>query len=107
MKRLPEITWRELTGNKFNRRLHPAMLTISGYITTMKIKQIGESVSQVYKVTYDREYALEYISRRVCVPLHTLDGASFAEIMAQAWEMATHEHLQLVPVSGNKVLEDA
>jgi len=69
MSEIKSITWRDLTGNKYLKALHPAMLSKGNYICTQRIRRIGEVEPDIFKTTYDREYAVEWLARKVCKTL--------------------------------------
>lgn len=84
MDEIKTISWRELTGNKFNSALHPAMLCKSGYRTVKQIRRTGESIPDVFTIEYDRDYVLEFLSRKVCKPLSNFGKQSAMEVLEEA-----------------------
>lgn len=70
------ISWRELPGNKFNRALHPAMLSEEGCSKLMPVP--CASGSQMKEVIYDRNYVVEWVALKL---FKALDGKSYAEIV--------------------------
>jgi len=61
MREIKTITWRDLTGNKFLKALHPAMLSKENYVCTQRIRRTGDPEPEIFKVLYDREYAVNYL----------------------------------------------
>ena len=86
MPEVESITWRELTGNKFNVALHPAMLTEAGYQKQQAIRKTGDTAKSIFYVTYDREYVLTYIARNLCNRFFSLGKAKIIELVETAWE---------------------
>lgn len=88
-----EITWRDLTGNKFSKSLHLAMLSDAKYVCTQRIRRIGESHSNIFTITYDREYAVSWLLRKVCKPLSFLGKEKMLQLIEEAWELCSKESL--------------
>ncbi len=87
------ITWRDLFGNKYSKALHPAMLTEEGYTKIQRIKRVGDIVPSLFNVTYDREYAIEFISRKFCRSLSGLDKEELLQLVAESWDLYAKECL--------------
>ena len=87
MPEIKSITWRELTGNKFNKALDSAMLSEAGSIATGRVRRIGGEEPDYFKVTYDRDYAIEFISRKFCKPLSFVGKEKILELVTEAWEV--------------------
>ncbi|MGL5940809.1 MAG: hypothetical protein ACRC2S_10525 [Waterburya sp.] len=87
MPEIISITWRQLTGNKFNKSLDSAMLSEAGSVATLQIRRIGTREKDVYSVNYDREYAVEFICRKFCKPLSFLGKKKILELVNDAWEL--------------------
>lgn len=86
MPEIKSITWRQLTGNKFNKSLDSAMLSDIGSVATSKVKRLGGEAPDVYRVSYDRDYAVEFISRKFCKPLSFVGKEKILELVNEAWE---------------------
>ena len=86
MPEIEQISWRELTGNKFVISLNPAMLSDAGYIRQQKIRKIGDVVPTIFNVEYDRDYAVERIGGRLCKNLFVLGKQGILELVAEAWD---------------------
>ena len=56
------IHWKELNGNKFLTKFHPAMLSEDGYALqrTVAVSRRAKSMRTVY-VLFDRSYVLEVL----------------------------------------------
>jgi hypothetical protein len=87
MPEIKSITWRQLAGNKFNKSLDSAMLSEAGSFATIQIRRIGTKEKDVFSVNYDKDYALEFISRRFCRPLSFLGKEKILELVNEAWEL--------------------
>lgn len=86
---LPEvetISWRDLTGNKYNKTLHPAMLSDEGYINQQAIRRAGDAGKTIFDVIYDHEYLLSYIDKHLCSKLFTLGKEEVVKLVAESWD---------------------
>lgn len=83
-----EITWRQLTGNKFNRSLHPAMLSEGGSTELMLIQPRNLPKGE-YKVLYDKSYVIGFIASKFVKPLQLEGYKGLCEIVAKSWEEVT------------------
>lgn len=86
MQEPQNITWRELTGNKFITKLHPAMLSDKGYVKTQLIRKIGDTVKSRFLVTYDSEYVKEYLTRELCKPLFSIGKEQIVDLIGKVWD---------------------
>ena len=86
MREIETISWRELTGNKFNKSIDPAMLSDDGYIRTINIQRVGDFGKSLFYVVFDREYLIEWISRKICKPLFVLGKQGTFDLVAEAWD---------------------
>ncbi len=86
MPKAETITWRDLTGNKFNRSLHPAMLHNDGYVCQSAVRRIGEAEKTIFKIIYDREYLIEYVGRTVCKQLFVVGKEETLNLVSEAWD---------------------
>lgn len=80
MPEIETISWRELTGNKYNKTLHPAMLSDRGYTKQTGIRKIGDIEKTVFNVVYDGEYVIEYLEKMVLLKLRTVDLEELIEV---------------------------
>ena len=86
MGEIETISWRELTGNKYVRRIDPAMLTERGYIKQSAIRKIGERKRTMFNIVYDREYLIRSIGRIICKPMFILGKEKTLELVSEAWD---------------------
>lgn len=89
------ISWKELTGNKFSKALHPAMFSETGYVAVQRIRRTGDPVPDIFKVSYDRQYAVEFIARKIIRPVSFLGKESMDKIIDDAWNL--YEKNALLP----------
>lgn len=82
------ITWRQLTGNKFNRSLHPAMLSEGGSTELMIIQPRNRPKGE-YRVLYDRSYVIGFIASKFVKPLQLEGYDGLCELVAKSWEEVT------------------
>lgn len=82
------VHWSQLQGNKFNKALHPAMLSDHGYRTTTKNALLGDSRSnsQFLVVLYDRDYVIGWLSSRVIKPLQNEGNDNIKSFVEEAWK---------------------
>lgn len=73
MNEVETITWRDLTGNKYNKTLHPAMLSEQGFMKQVSIRRIGDVKKTVFRVVYDRDYVVEYLEKKIVKNLAAVD----------------------------------
>jgi len=81
------VTWRQLTGNKFRKDLTPEMFSSDGCIKLQRFKQIGAVERSTFNVTYDREYGIEMLLRKVCRPLAPLGRRKVLELVNEAFDL--------------------
>ena len=86
MPEIETINWKELTGNKFNRTLHPAMLTEQGFVRQTNVRRIGDRDKTIFDVVYDRQYAIEYLGKSVCKNLRVLGIEEILDLVEEAWD---------------------
>ena len=87
MNQLPSITWKDLAGNRLNRNLHPAMLSPAKYYQQVPLKRIGDSQKTLFTVEYDKEYVLNWVAKKVCEPLKTMDKQDIVQIVEEAYDL--------------------
>ena len=88
MPDIQDITWKQLTGNKFIVGFHPSMLSDDGYRKQQRIRITGQDFKSMFNVIYDREYVIERIIRFVCKPLFCLGKQRIIQLIETAWDIA-------------------
>ena len=87
------ITWRELQGNKYRRGLHPAM--VENKYCKLEFTTLHKGKDKSYfQVEYDREYVLNYLSKKVCKPFGSLRLETLLDLIKEAYircQKETHE----------------
>lgn len=81
-----QILWSQLTGNKFRKDLQPEMFADTGHIATQRIRRIGDAAARPFYVKYDKQYAIEFLSRKVCKALYPLGREKTLSIISDAWD---------------------
>ena len=99
MREVETISWRELTGNKFNRAIDTAMLSNSGCVKSIAVRRVGDDVKSHFHVVFDRNYLIEWISRKVCKPLFTLGKQGTLDLVSEAWDYCYGRTDEVKPVS--------
>ena len=90
MKEKPyQITWQEVTGNRFNRNLHPAMLSEDGYHLHLALKRLGDTEKSLFDVVYGEDYVLGWITYRLCTPLNHLSKKEVLDLVSKAYDNST------------------
>ena len=87
MPEVEDISWIELTGNKFNKNLHPAMVSDSGYVFTQQIRRTGDTEKSVFQVHYDYDYVIGYLAKTICRTLSSLGKDKILELVEEAWDV--------------------
>ena len=85
MPEIETIDWKELTGNKFNKTLHPAMLSEKGFVRQMSLRRIGDKDKTIFDVAYNRHYVIEYLGKIVCKNLQVLGIEQILDLVEEAW----------------------
>ena len=85
MGEIETISWKDLTGNKYNKTLHPAMLSEQGYIKQTSVRRVGEKGKTIFNVVYDRDYVIEYLEKTVFLKLFTLNTDTLADVLVNAF----------------------
>ena len=80
------ISWQQLTGNKYTKGLHPAMVSAIGYIGEREIRRIGDVRPTIFKVRYDHQYVMQYIGKTLCKTLSNLGKEKVLELVSNAWD---------------------
>ena len=85
MGEIETISWKDLTGNKYNKTLHPAMLTEAGYVKQTSVRRIGDKGKIIFNVKYDRDYVIEYVEKTVFLKLFNTDIDLLADVLVNAF----------------------
>lgn len=89
---MKQIHWTELRGNKYLKKLEPAMLTTAGCLSLQKIKEIGKKRNdprEWIEVLYDRDYVVSRLAIDVLRPLNLKTPEQLISFVLDAWK---HEH---------------
>jgi hypothetical protein len=70
------------------------MLSEFGYTTVQRVRCVGEGLPEVYNVVYDREYAVEFISKKFIRPVSFFGREKATEIISEAWNLYEKNSLQ-------------
>lgn len=81
------ITWKDITGNKLARNLHPAMLSDGKYHQQVPLKRVGDPHKTIFSVEYDKEYVLRWVAKKVCEPLNTLGKEEIVQLVKEAYDL--------------------
>ena len=87
MVEMHQITWREITGNKYNRSLHPSMVSPNKFYKSSQIRRIGDANKSVFVIEYDKEYLLGWLHSKVCKPLGALGRDKILELVKEAYTL--------------------
>jgi hypothetical protein len=81
------VHWTELLYNPYRKGLFPGLLhsetgvvKISFYGRCKGMKTKDDEIKML--VTYDTDYLLEYMIKKIIIPLHVTDGKKFNKLMA-------------------------
>lgn len=91
------VSWKEIQGNRYNRGLHLAMLTDTGFLVTAKGRVIGNVKygSEFITIRYDRDYVIDWLRVKVIKPLV---GISFNEIVELLKEAQGKTGIEILPL---------
>jgi hypothetical protein len=62
-------------------------------VCNQRIRRIGDTHTSIFTVTYDREYAVNYLFRKICKPLLFLGKEKLIQLIEEAWELCDKESL--------------
>lgn len=84
-----KVHWSKKQGNKYNKFLHPAMLTDAGFLTTAKVALLDEPRSNHRYVTviYDRNYVINWLRVKVVKPFLNTGMTDIIQLIKEAWEL--------------------
>lgn len=87
-----KVHWSRKQGNKYNKSLHPAMLTEAGFVTTAKIALLDEPRTKHRYVTivYDRLYVIYWLKTKIIKPLQNIGVGGVIQLIKEAWQL-THQ----------------
>ena len=86
-----KITWREVTGCKFNRALHPMMA--DRYYIHSSLRRTGDTEKTMFEIEYDRDYLVGWMATRVCSPLQTLGKEEILKLVDEAYDQLNYHRL--------------
>ncbi len=66
---MKQIYWYELPGNRYLKKLEPAMLSSDGCVIEQEFRVTGKKQRERFRVKYDREYVINKLSIEVLQPL--------------------------------------
>lgn len=86
MPDIKQIHWSQLPGNKYNKNINALMLLPGGVeeMTVQKLTYGHKSKfaeSEVIVVTYDREYAINWLRKKVLEKIKPSDDIEFATVL--------------------------
>jgi hypothetical protein len=76
-----------LTGNRYLQGILPEMFSDYGCIKQQRIRKTGDLTPSVFEVNYDREYGLEFLSKKICKRLQTLGREQVHALLDEAWDL--------------------
>ena len=83
---LEHVSWRDLTGNKYNKAINPAMLNEQGYIRIFKVRTIKNPETRYCFVKFDRDYVISFLAVKVIRPLLSTSFTNISDLVFAAWE---------------------
>lgn len=86
---IQQISWQDVSGNRYSRTIHPAMFSERGYQKLATIRRTGDVCKLVYRIKYDREYALDWLNRKVCVALRPFDLDEIIDCVSEAYHFTS------------------
>ncbi len=79
------IRWNEVLGDPFSRNLSPLMLIGDGVTHTKLSRTPGTANKVAHDITYDRDYAMAWLTKKVIQGLQIKDKAEAIAIISEAW----------------------
>jgi hypothetical protein len=76
-----------LTGNRYLQGVLPEMFADSGCIKQQRIRKTGDMTPSVFDVMYDRDYGLEFLSKKLCKRLQALGREQVHRLIDEAWDL--------------------
>ncbi len=86
MIEMRQITWREVTGNRYSRGLYPSMVSPNKFYKQAQIRRIGDVNKSTFIIEYDKDYLLAWLNSKVCKPLGALGCERIVELLKEAYE---------------------
>ena len=82
-----EVHWTEVFGNPYLTSLDSRMLADEGYQVMKETKLKGHSKLMNYNciITYDKEYVIEYLKKKVVIPLRFSEWDDLQYLLAVVW----------------------
>ena len=99
MMKFASVSWQEASGNRLARNIDAAMLSDRGLIKSQKVQTNQYQKPRLCNVKYDREYLMEWLLKRVIVPLSVLGVEKIHEIIDEAWALYCKQSID--PKAGN------
>lgn len=87
MKQPVKIHWSELPTRVFWQEPDPRMLIHKGYAIVKPLDIWGKR--DIYEVTYDRSYVVEWLARKVFLPLESFDHETINALLSDAQSKKT------------------
>lgn len=83
------VHWSQLSGNKFSKSIHPAMLCKDGYFATSKIALLGtpRQDKQFVTLCYDRDYVTLWLISKLIKPLQNHGLEKILDLVREAWKL--------------------
>lgn len=88
---MKRIYWYELPGNKFLKKLEPAMLSELGCVVIQEIKVIGKKRNESrepVRVFYDSDYVVQRLNVDLIQPLQIESLEQLQSLVSQAWYLS-------------------
>lgn len=82
------IRWQDLPYNQFSRTLHSSMITTCNYFKVVSVAFKRNQPKQQCYVRYDKDYALEYLVKKVFLPLLNVPQEQLFELLEEAYDTA-------------------
>lgn len=85
----PQITWEQVNGNPFVRKLHPLMLDESGLgvKANVTLRNDAKGTEQrLYEIHYNRDYAIKKVVNDVIRPLNFQSFNEFQKFISECWK---------------------
>lgn len=80
------IRWNEVLGDPFSRNLSPLMLVGDGVTHTKLSRTPGTANKVAHDITFDRDYVMAWITKKVIQGLHIKDKEEALKIISEAWD---------------------
>ncbi len=88
MKSIPNVSWKDLQGNKYSKALNPHMLTKAGLPVTLQTRIVGQNKigSKLIRVTFDREYVINWLIVKVIRVFSNEGLETILDLVREAWQ---------------------